>query len=580
MKVAFRVDSSLQIGTGHLARTLRIARWMQKRSVECFFICRELNGASHQVVLDSGFQLIELAAPTAASKPEIKLDLEHSAWLEVPWEQDAAETKAQLEKRFSGSLDLLVLDHYALDARWLNVVGFAARRLMAIDDICDRKLPVDLLMNPSAPLAEVMAAGPKSGAGVMAGPAFTLIPEELRRTRRVRGLNPEIRILLFLGGIDPFKLTEKIIAELVPLLNENCSLDVVIGEINPHKQELLRKWDGKNFLRLHLQPSNYLELVQQADLAIGAAGTAAWERAAAGLPAILVNFASNQNRVGMNLGESGAALNLGQYTEIAPGRVAAEVKKLLVDRKAIAELSRRGMEFLDGYGLERVGQAILGILPKVVIATDESSWINDFIPEFIEQQQRAGFHISWNHDVDKSEHAEVLCLISYGKIVSPEQLSRFQNSIVVHESDLPIGRGWSPMTWQVLEGKRKIPICLLEASERVDAGLVYLRSEILLSGTELVADLRKKQASATFQLLRDFLTRYPFSVSEGKVQKGEPSYYPRRKPVDSKIDPNKTIRELFPLLQVVDNERYPAYFELNGKRFLLKIEADEREEKK
>jgi methionyl-tRNA formyltransferase len=136
------------------------------------------------------------------------------------------------------------------------------------------------------------------------------------------------------------------------------------------------------------------------------------------------------------------------------------------------------------------------------------------------------------------------------------------------------------MTWQVLEGKRKIPICLLEASERVDAGLVYLRSEILLSGTELVADLRKKQASATFQLLRDFLTRYPFSVSEGKVQKGEPSYYPRRKPVDSKIDPNKTIRELFPLLQVVDNERYPAYFELNGKRFLLKIEADEQEEKK
>lgn len=576
MKVAFRVDSSVQIGTGHLARSLRIAEWLKRQGAECVFLCRELDGSAHQKAVEAGFRLLLLPRPTAPLAKH-HIDLEHSAWLEVPWQEDAEQSALQIQK--IPNLDLLVVDHYALDSRWLEKLAPMARKLMAIDDICDRPLAVDLLMNPSAPLADVKQCKAKPGAGFMAGPAFTLIPEELRKARRLRGESPELRVLLFLGGIDPFRLTGKFIAELEPLLGEAASLDVVIGATNPAKDQLLRQWNGNANIRLHVQPANYLELVVKADIAIGAAGTAAWERAATGLPAILVNFASNQDRVGVTLGESGACVNLGQAANLAPGAVAHEFKRLLLDRKKLAEMSQKGMELVDGFGLERVGQAILGKKPRVAIASDEGSWINAFLPKFISDLKKKGFSISWNHDAEKAEAAEVLCLLSYGKIVPPSLLARYQNSLVVHESDLPRGRGWSPLTWQVIEGKRDIPVCLLEASEQVDAGAVYKKEFIRLQGNELVRDLRDLQAAATFRLLESFLADYPYSVSEGKAQSGEPSYYPRRRPVDSKIDPNKTLKELFPQLQVVDNERYPAYFELNGEKYLLKIEKDEREKK-
>src|SRR3569623_1676801 len=77
-----------------------------------------------------------------------------------------------------------------------------------------------------------------------------------------------------------------------------------------------------------------------------------------------------------------------------------------------------------------------------------------------------------------TEHAairtgDVLFLLSCEKLVKPEHLSLHAHNLVVHESALPHGRGWAPMTWQILEGKSEVPITLLEAAEAVDAGDIH-----------------------------------------------------------------------------------------------------------
>jgi len=91
-------------------------------------------------------------------------------------------------------------------------------------------------------------------------------------------------------------------------------------------------------------------------------------------------------------------------------------------------------------------------------------------------------------------------------------------------------------------------------------------------GTELIEELRQKQAEYTIKMCVSFVEDYPGIISRGKEQSGRSSYYKKRKPEDSKLDVDKTIREQFNLLHIVDNNRYPAYFELNGMRYILKIE--------
>jgi methionyl-tRNA formyltransferase len=144
------------------------------------------------------------------------------------------------------------------------------------------------------------------------------------------------------------------------------------------------------------------------------------------------------------------------------------------------------------------------------------------------------------------------------------------NNLVVHESNLPQGKGWSPVTWQILEGKSEIPVTLFEAQEDLDSGVIYGVEYILLEGHELINEIRAIQAAATFSLLDKFIENYP--NNQGKAQVGQSSFYPKRGPKDSELAIDLSLKEQFNLLRVCDNERYPAYIVIDGVKYYLKIE--------
>lgn len=128
------------------------------------------------------------------------------------------------------------------------------------------------------------------------------------------------------------------------------------------------------------------------------------------------------------------------------------------------------------------------------------------------------------------------------------------------------------MTWQILEGKNRIPLTLIEAVDAVDSGPIYLQEWITLTGTELHPEWRALQAQVTQNLCRQWVQAYPSILQKVRQQEGEASVYARRLPADSRIDPKKTFEEQFNLLRVVDNEKYPAFFELNGRQYRFSIE--------
>ncbi|SHG34319.1 methionyl-tRNA formyltransferase [Fodinibius roseus] len=207
---------------------------------------------------------------------------------------------------------------------------------------------------------------------------------------------------------------------------------------------------------------------------------------------------------------------------------------------------------------------------KIQILIDNpNSWIIPYAQQLVDELS-SEHESKLVHESSGVSEGDILVLLGCGEIFKDLELN--EHNLVVHESDLPRGRGWSPLTWQILEGKDEIPVTLFEAVDEVDAGPIYFQKTITFEGHELVDELREKQARATIKLIKKFINQYP--NIEGKPQKGEATYYSRRTPKNSELDINKTIEEQFNLLRVCDNERYPAFFYRNGRKYKIKIAKD------
>ena len=211
---------------------------------------------------------------------------------------------------------------------------------------------------------------------------------------------------------------------------------------------------------------------------------------------------------------------------------------------------------------------------RIVVLSDPNSWINSTVDDLVTDWSEQVHQVSWHHELNDVQDGDFLFCLSFGQLVPASMRSKFQHTLVVHESDLPQGKGWSPLTWQILEGRNQIPVTLFEAAEDVDSGPIYAQRWLEFEGHELIDELREGQAKATFDLCRWFVDEYPNSSSEGIEQQGKESFYARRRPLDSELDPNKSIAEQFDLLRIVDNERYPAFFHWNDRKYQLKISSE------
>lgn len=203
------------------------------------------------------------------------------------------------------------------------------------------------------------------------------------------------------------------------------------------------------------------------------------------------------------------------------------------------------------------------------ILVDNDSWILPFAHLLKQALEALNFQCNLARHHEQLSGGDVLFLLGCTQITPKLVLSKYHRALVVHESDLPHGKGFAPMTWQILEGKNVIPFSLIEADDKVDSGALYLQKHIELDGTELCDEIRKLQGQTTIAICLDYAEQPSEPLPQ--EQTGVESFYPRRTPKDSELDVEQTIAQQFEQLRVADNQAYPAFFHYRGVKYQLAI---------
>lgn len=206
---------------------------------------------------------------------------------------------------------------------------------------------------------------------------------------------------------------------------------------------------------------------------------------------------------------------------------------------------------------------------QIAVVVDNDSWILPWAELFTAKLSENGDQASLLRRYTDIPPGCISFFLGCTGICPPEILERSRLNLVVHESALPQGRGFAPLFWQVIEGAHVVTCSLIQAGPRPDEGVIYAQKTLRLQGHELNRELRDMQGTLTLQLCLEFLQAPSPAVPA--TQTGTPTFYPRRTPADSRLNPDQTLRAQFNLLRTVDNERFPAFFDLHGHRYILSI---------
>jgi len=361
MKVYFRVDASLEIGTGHVMRCLTLADALRERGSSCTFVCRRHPGHLLALIEQRGHQALALPElQEGVQHNHNHNDKAHAHWLGTDWATDAQDTQQALRARTGGQpVDWLVVDHYALDARWEEALRPQAQRIMAIDDLADRPHACDLLLDQNLGRQEVDYGGLLKGkTTTLVGPQYALLRPEFAALRAQslarRQANPPLRrLLITMGGVDKDNATGQVLAAL-----QSCSLPadlrvtVVMGPHAPwlaqvQAQATQMSWPTEVLVGVN----NMAQLMAQSDLAIGAAGGTAWERCSLGLPSLVLVLAQNQLPGAVALQEAGAAVAMESQQQIT--NFFASQQSTSAAKKVLNKLSQTAASVTDGEGCQR-----------------------------------------------------------------------------------------------------------------------------------------------------------------------------------------------------------------------------------
>lgn len=367
MRIAFRVDASLQIGTGHIMRCLTLADALAAWGADCPFLCREHQGNLIEFIRGKGYIVHvlpiahEASAGSIAPTPEgsaTHRDLAHSHWLGATQAQDAEACASFLAAQRP---DWLIVDHYALDACWERALAPHYHKLMVIDDLADRSHSCDLLLDQTfgrdaadyRPLVSTDCHLLCGSHYALLRPAFAAMrPYSLQR----RAARPALReLLITMGGVDKGNATGQVLQALrVSPLPADCRVTVIMGATAPWLDEVQKQAQDMPWpTRVLVGVSDMAQLMADSDLAIGAAGATSWERCCLGLPTIMLALADNQRKVAQGLEQSGGAklINLGQ-------NAAAQLRELLlplIDNPAqLLNMSACAARVVDGSGVDAV----------------------------------------------------------------------------------------------------------------------------------------------------------------------------------------------------------------------------------
>lgn len=361
MIVAFRADASIRIGTGHVIRCRTLARKFRETGNRVVFICREIDGNLNDDLRIEGFEVFGIDQASSKKSPT------HASGRYAPldWSQgsDANLTAAALG---SLNVDWLVVDHYGISAEWHTELRKKARRMLVIDDLGNRDLNCDLLLdqNLSERLGDEKYAGllPRHCQGLF-GPKFALLsPVYAKKQSSLRPRYGRVeRVLISMGGSDICDATGTAVKCLSASELRHLQLDVVVGANYRYHERLASLVERRGNGRIRGPLDDLVSAMEQADFAIGAGGTTSWERLCLGLPSLIVSLADNQEEGCRALDRIGAAIYAGPAKDVDLEALRTLLHKTIFDRERLSRMSQIGLTLVDGQGATRVAERMVAL---------------------------------------------------------------------------------------------------------------------------------------------------------------------------------------------------------------------------
>lgn len=350
LKIAFRCDASIQMGSGHVMRCLTLANELREQGAVITFICREHEGNLFNLIKSSGFDLVPLKLGTQVTKG----NLAHAHWLGATQEEDVQQMIESL--KLIRDIRCVIVDHYALDINWEAEVKKCVNRIMVIDDLADRRHNCDLLLDQNyysqielryenlVPINCLKLLGPKYA---LLRPEFV----EARKSLKIHDGSVK-NLFIFFGGSDPTNETKKTLLALQSSDIDDMKINVVVGQSNPNKEQI-RAICESNHWNYHCQIKNMAELMSNADLAIGSGGAVNLERCYLGLPSIIIMIAKNQMETSNALAHARVVENLGWYEEVTSSQIHFAIKKLIDTPRKIIEMRDNGLRLMGSFPTQK-----------------------------------------------------------------------------------------------------------------------------------------------------------------------------------------------------------------------------------
>lgn len=127
----------------------------------------------------------------------------------------------------------------------------------------------------------------------------------------------------------------------------------MVGEGHPYREEV-RQICAENGYICHVETLGMAELMLSADLAIGAGGSASWERCCLGLPSILLAFAENQIKIVRDLTEYGACVSMSEEELGSEILFQEKINELFQGGSRLSQVSSKAYFLVDGCGVDRI----------------------------------------------------------------------------------------------------------------------------------------------------------------------------------------------------------------------------------
>jgi methionyl-tRNA formyltransferase len=205
------------------------------------------------------------------------------------------------------------------------------------------------------------------------------------------------------------------------------------------------------------------------------------------------------------------------------------------------------------------------------LCNDPDHPVNEYLKEWASLQN--GTHrVELVQNKSNLSGGDLLFLVSCSEILTCEEREAYRFALVLHASDLPTGRGWSPHIWEIINGRTEITLTLLEATDQIDSGPIWKKVKIQVPKDALWNEINILLFEEEMRLINFAASEIDSIRPTPQNESITPVTYKRRCPEDSEINPAESIASQFDLIRVCDPDRFPAFFRLRGSKYKLTLE--------